>query len=313
MNRAFAVDAIRRILVVGDASKAGVGEGLDEIGPWLTMRGFDVRLERDARAYCKQMTEAPGPERERPDLVVVLGGDGTILGVVRAFAEAPVPVLGINFGTVGFLASTPASHWREALDAIFAGRGVIEPRMRLEARLIGDRATDIRAVALNEVMVGRGTYQGMLTVGLWVDGDWVTDFRADGLIIATPSGSTAHSLSAGGPILAPEMLGLVVTPICPQGLSYRPLVLHPDGRLEIRVVDAGGITTLVVDGQGFFPMKRGFAVRVARHCEPYPLLTWPELDAWRRLRERLGWSGRLTPEQGPAAIPGIDTGLGGVL
>lgn len=311
MNAAPEIRAVRRVLVAGDARKSGVGQLLGELESWLVERGLEVTLERDVRAYCKRVTASGEVPGQLPELAVVLGGDGAMLGVVRAFAERPVPTVGINFGRVGFLASTPATHWRQALGGILEGRGVVEPRMRLEARLFAER--EVRSVALNEVTVQRGTYQGMLTVGLRVDGDWVTDYRADGLILATPSGSTAHSLSAGGPVLAPDMLGVVATPICPQGLSYRPLVLHPDSRVELIVTEAGGITTLVVDGQGFFPMKQGHRVEVTRHPVPYPLLAWPELDAWRRLRERLGWSGRIVPAQDPEPAQGTDTGHGGVL
>jgi NAD+ kinase len=162
--------------------------------------------------------------------------------------------------------------------------------MRLAAELLPRTGGPLRVVALNEVVVQRGLTQGMLTVGLSVDGDWVADYRADGLIVATPSGSTAHSLSAGGPILFPSMLALVVTPICPQGLAARPIVMPPDTQLSVRLAYASGMTTLVADGQTHYQMEIGDRVLVERHPEPYPLHAMPELDPSRRLRERLGWS-----------------------
>ena len=293
-----AAGSVRRVLVVADRSKVGVRETLVELEPWLEGRVDEVRSEGDVRRFCRAR-EAQGPEAGRadlPDLVVVLGGDGAILGAVRAFAETPVPTLGVNFGRVGFLASTPASQWREVLGGVLAGEGAIEPRMRLAARLERGDAAPVRSLCLNDVVASRGPHQGMLTMGLSVGGEWVADYRADGLIVATPSGSTAHSLSAGGPILFPSMLGLVVTPICPQGLSYRPIVLHPDSELELVVKESSGVTTLAVDGQGFHEMHRGDRVFVGRHPVPYPLLAWADLDPYRRLRERLGWSGRLAPE-----------------
>jgi NAD+ kinase len=246
---------------------------------------------------------------------VVLGGDGAILGAVRAFGATPVPTVGINFGRVGFLASTPAGSWRETLSGILGGEGVIDLRMRLEVALQRRQGQDVTAFALNDAVLARGAHQGMLTLGLSVGGEWVTDYRADGLIVATPSGSTAHSLSAGGPILFPSMNGLVVTPICPQGLSYRPIVLHPDSQLEILVKISEGVTTLAVDGQGFFEMRQGDRIVVSRHPEPYPLLEWQRLDPYRRLRERLGWSGLIAPEPQDADPHhgGTDVGHGGVL
>jgi NAD+ kinase len=289
--------AIRRVLVAANVDKTGVREFGGELLRWLESRGAQATLESDLRAFVKSRT-ALAAERQSagvPDLVIVLGGDGAILAAVRAFATQPVPTVGINFGRVGFLASTPVAHWEEVLSGIFAGEGVLEPRMRLSANLVSHSGETVNAIALNDVVVQRGMTQGMMTVALRVDGEWVTDYRADGLIVATPSGSTAHSLSAGGPILAPSMLGLVVTPICPQGLAYRPLVLDPDSELEIQVAVSAGLTTLVIDGQGFFPMREGDSVELARHPIAYPLLAWARLDPYRRLRERLGWSGRTEP------------------
>jgi NAD+ kinase len=193
------------------------------------------------------------------------------------------------------LASTPVSQWQEVLEGILDGNGVLEPRMRLIARMRNHDGEEVTATALNDVVLQRAVTQGMLTVALNVDGEWVTDYRADGLIVATPSGSTAHSLSAGGPILIPSMLGLVVTAICPQGLANRPVVLHPDAKIELAIRTTGGLTTLVVDGQGFAAMRQGDSVFVERHPLAYPLLGWSKLDPYRRLRERLGWSGTVAP------------------
>ncbi len=306
---------VRRVLVVADREKDEVRSFEGQLVPWLRERVERVDVSGDARALVRER-QALNPStaaRELPDLAVVLGGDGAILGVVRAFADHPVPTLGINFGRVGFLASVPSGRWREALEPILAGRGVVEPRLRLEARLEPLRAAPVRAVALNDVVVGRGATQGMLTLGLYVGGDWVTDYRADGLILSTPSGSTAHSLSAGGPILFPAMGAILVTPICPQGLSYRPIVLAPESRLEVVVQSSAGLTTLAVDGQGFYPMREGERVQIERHPRAYPLLSWSGLDPYRRLRERLGWSGVLAPEPPPPRRQDTDAGHGGVL
>ncbi len=298
------------MLVVADLEKQGVREFRQQLMDWLATRVDRVELEGDLRAFLHRR-EAEGFEivrGERPDLVVVLGGDGAILAAVRAFANEPVPTLGINFGRVGFLASTPVGDWEEVLAGVLAGLGVLEPRMRLTARMRTHDGDDIEAVALNDVVLQRAVTQGMLTVGLHVDGKWVTDYRADGLIVATPSGSTAHSLSAGGPILIPSMFGLVVTPICPQGLAHRPLVLHSDAKIELAISSSGGLTTLVVDGQGYAPMRQGDTVYVERHPLAYPLLGWAKLDPYRRLRERLGWSGTVAPL--PSEVASEPRGIG---
>ncbi|MCE9594805.1 MAG: NAD(+)/NADH kinase [Planctomycetes bacterium] len=287
---------VRSVLVLADLEKQGVREFRARFQPWLEERVARVELEGDVRAFCRrrEALDADAAARATFDLVIVLGGDGAILGAVRAFGRTPYPTLGINFGRVGFLASTPASRAEEVVGGVLDGRGVLEPRMRVEARLVRRRErTTATSLALNDVVLQRGATQGLLTLALSVDGAWVTDYRADGLIVATPSGSTAHSLSAGGPVLAPEMLALVVTPICPQALSHRPIVLHPDSKVALSVEGCSGITSVAVDGQGFYPLEQGDRVELARHPLAYPLLGFPGLDPYRRLRERLGWSGSL--------------------
>ena len=290
---------VRSVLVLANLQKAAVRDCAAELVPWLRERVETVDqagdIEDFERRRSRLAAEAAG--RNLPDLVVVLGGDGAILGAVRAFASHPVPTLGINFGRVGFLASTPRGHWREALEGVLSGEGVLEPRMRLAARIRHVDGSSASAVALNDLVVSRAVHQGMMVLGLSVEDEWVTDYRADGLIIATPSGSTAHSLSAGGPILLSSMRCLVVTPICPQGLSYRPIVLHHESHLRLEVKHTSGAAVLAVDGQGFYDLGQGDCVEIARHPVPYPLLAWRDLDPYQRLRERLGWSGLIAPER----------------
>jgi NAD+ kinase len=219
---------------------------------------------------------------------------------VRAFAEDPVPTIGINFGRVGFLASVEATHWEESLALVVEGRAVVEPRMRLVAEFTS-QGRKIRAIALNDAVITRGAFQGMLSIALRDGADWVTNYRSDGLVVATPSGSTAYSMAAGGPILAPSMHAFVVTPVSPQALSHRPLVIDGGHELVLGVTRATGITTLVVDGQGFYPLHEGDEVRIKRHATPYPLLSLPGFDAYKRLRERLGWRGSFEPDVFPPA------------
>jgi NAD+ kinase len=192
---------------------------------------------------------------------------------------------------------------------------VLEPRLRLVATFEGNgdhEKEPAHPVALNDMVLSRGAHQGMLQVALQVGDDWVTNYRADGLIVATPSGSTAHSLAAGGPILAPAMEGLVVTPICAQGLSHRPIVLHPNSVLHLTVASSSGVTTLSVDGQGYYSMRQGDTVTIRRHPIPYPLLSLRDLDPYKRLRDRLGWRGSVEPDVFPAKAelpePECDTG-----
>jgi NAD+ kinase len=279
--------------VLADGRKPKVRELLRRLRAWLEPR-VELQVADDVRAFADL---PPGQRGPRPDLVVVLGGDGTILAAVRAFAEAPVPTLGINFGRVGFLTSAEAAHWQEVLEGILGGQRQLEPRLRLQAELHARGKAPVRVLALNDIVLTRGAFQGMLELSLSAGDRWVTDYRADGLIVATPSGSTAYSLAAGGPVLSPTLEALLVTPICPHSLSHRPIVLEPDAELVLELKRSSGIATLVVDGQGFYPVQQGEVVRLTRHPVPFPLLVQPGLDPYRRLRDRLGWKGSIEGEE----------------
>ncbi|MBL8857624.1 MAG: NAD(+)/NADH kinase [Planctomycetes bacterium] len=300
-----------RVLVLADAEKNAVQDLVRVLEPWLRARSQELSIERDVREFYKRRSEKNGgarePKSQKPDLIVVLGGDGAILAAVRAFADEPVPTIGINFGRVGFLASVEATHWQASLNQVFEGRAVVEPRMRLVAEMVSAGRPTVRAVALNDAVLTRGAFQGMLSIALRDGADWVTNYRSDGLVVATPSGSTAYSMAAGGPILAPSMHAFVVTPVSPQALSHRPLVIDGDHELVLDVTHASGLTTLVVDGQGFYPMHEGDTVRITRHPVAYPLLSLPGFDAYKRLRERLGWRGSFEPDVFPSEAPASGT------
>ena len=286
--------SLRRALVLAPDEKPKVRELCTELSPWLSSKLAEVEVRTDVREFCLEREQRKELDpNEKPDLVVVLGGDGALLGAVRAFARDPVPTLGINLGHVGFLASTPATRWRETLEGVLEGNATLEQRTRLRVRIEGrDR---IERIALNDVTLQRGSHQGMLTASLDVGDEWVTDYRADGVIVATPSGSTAYSLSAGGPILEPSVPCIVVTPICSHGLSNRPIVLADRDELKLTVLASSGITSMVIDGQSFHALHENESAFIARHSTPYPLFALPELNPYRRLRERLGWRGSLHP------------------
>lgn len=275
---------IARTLVLADFEKPGARALAGELEVWLGKRGVAVEVRPEVRAFAR------GSAGARPELLVVLGGDGAILSAARAFSTSPVPILGINLGQVGFLASTPAESWREALASVLAGEAIVEPRMRLEASFESEGQRR-HALALNEFTLQRSAQQGMIQAALWAGPDWVTNYRADGVIVATPSGSTAYSLSAGGPILEPSLEALVVTPICPQALSNRPLVLPAGVELTLRVDSAASDPVLAVDGHEYHRLAEGAMVQVRRHPVAVPMLWMRGMDPYRRLRERLGWAG----------------------
>ncbi|MCH2107639.1 MAG: NAD(+)/NADH kinase, partial [Planctomycetes bacterium] len=249
---------VERVLVLADRGKADVEDLVQRMEPFLQERCAEVTIEGDLRGWCKRAAKSGGLPLERaPDLVIVLGGDGSILAAVHAFGKAPIPILGVNFGRVGFLASVPAADWKASLDDVLSGRAIIEPRTRLSVELLTADGGSASDVALNDIVLSRGSFQGMLSVAMEVDGYWVSDYRADGLIVATASGSTAHSLAAGGPILSPTMGGVVVTPICAHALSHRPVVLERQSEIQLTMAEANGVVTLAVDGHGFYAVQVG--------------------------------------------------------
>lgn len=280
---------VSRVLVLADEAKAQVGAALPEVVAFLEGHGVAVEAAHDVRRIA---LEDGLHLRATPDLVVVLGGDGSVLTAVQLFQDAPVPTIGINFGRVGFLASVDARRWREGLLEVLQGKALVEPRMRLAARLMRAAGGPPESwVALNDVVLSRGSGPSMVSVRLF-DGDArVADYRADGLIFATPSGSTAYSLAAGGPILAPSMAAVVVTPISAHALSHRPLVLGGEHELVAELTRAAEAATVVVDGREAVEVHVGDRLVVTSGASPYPLLTLPALDPWRRLRDRLGWRG----------------------
>ncbi|MEZ6017355.1 MAG: NAD(+)/NADH kinase [Planctomycetota bacterium] len=284
--------SVSRVLVLADEQKPPVGAALPEVVAFLEGHGVAVQSQHDVRRLTRH--EVRGLGGPPPDLVVVLGGDGSVLTAVQLFEDTPIPTIGINFGRVGFLASVEATRWREGLLEVLQGKGLVEPRMRLSARV--ERANGDAAaswVALNDVVLSRGASPSMIAVRLFDGPARVADYRADGLIFATPSGSTAYSLAAGGPILAPSMAAVVVTPISAHALSHRPLVMGAAHELRAVLTQAAEPATVVVDGREGFQVHEGDQLVVERGPEPYPLLTLPALDPWRRLRDRLGWRGTI--------------------
>ena len=287
--------SIRIVDVLVHGGKQGAVELARVLGAWLKERVELARFHHDLKQFSQHGRDlsAGHSSEPAPDLVIVLGGDGALLGAVRAFGEAPVPTLGINFGQVGFLASTPASRWEETLISVLEGNAATEPRLRLELELPGKGGSQ-RHVALNDVVLSRSPEQSMLRAALWVGEDWVTDYRADGLIFATPSGSTAYALSAGGPILGPSLEAILVTPICSQSLANRPIVLEPQVELSVELVGGTGPADVVVDGRRVGELGPDQRLRIVRHPVPYPIVALPSLDPYRRWRDRLGWTGSVT-------------------
>lgn len=265
---------------------------VQEVARWLEGRGIEVRIQDSAR-WDHGLDALPASDlAAKVDLVVVLGGDGTLLAAARAIGDRNVPILGVNLGTMGFLAETASDELPSALEDVLADRYVLEPRMRLEVEVEG-KAGNARYLALNDAVIGKSALSRMIDLDTRADGARVTTYHADGLIVATPTGSSAYSLSAGGPLLLPNLEAFVLTPICPHTLTQRPLVLPERSQIEIHVQDTrGGEVLLTVDGQVGQELAEGDRIRVERAAHPVQLLVPPGRNRFEVMRAKLRWGER---------------------
>lgn len=225
------------------------------------------------------------------DVVLTLGGDGTLLAGARLAGPHGIPVIGCNLGDLGFLTAGPAERLEEMLERVAAGECVEEPRLALDVRC-GERAW----YALNDAVVHKGGLARLLRVRVWVDGDEVGQYSADGIIVSTATGSTAYSLSAGGPILHPGLDALVATPICPHTLAIRPLVVRADSTIAIDILSGMEGSLVTVDGQSGGDLAHGDRVTIRRSPNDVRLLRLPDGNFFTVLRQKLRW-GDVRPDE----------------
>lgn len=281
-----------RVRHVGLVAKEGSRSAIRtarELAEWLARRGVEVARD-DALARA---TKAGGPRFDPAadyDLVVVLGGDGTLLAVARALAEG-VPILGVNLGTLGFLTEINRDELYPALVRVLEGDHEIEERAVLDVELLraGGGAATYRV--FNDAVVTKGALARIIELSLFVDGNLVARFRADGLIISTPNGSTAYNLSAGGPIVHPLLPVILLTPICPHALTLRPLLVPDGGTVEVRLETEGEEVFLTLDGQEGTSLSRGDTVAVRRSPRRIRLVKVGERTFYDSLRGKLRWGG----------------------
>jgi NAD+ kinase len=247
------------------------------------------------RASAEVLDTESGFERSEltgnADLVVVLGGDGTLLSVTRGPIDG-TPILGINMGTLGFLTEHPAEQLFPMLHAAIEGRATLEKRERLEVTVDTPGRPETAHTVLNDVVINKSALARMLVLSMHVDERFVSRFKADGLIVATPTGSTAYNLSAGGPILFPTLDVLLVTPICPHTLTNRPIALSLDSVVEIRLESLSEEVFLTLDGQQGFPLTTRDLVRIRRCSDPVYLITEPSRSYFQVLHRKLKWGER---------------------
>jgi NAD+ kinase len=286
-----------RVAIVGRAGTPDLGVPLGRLAGFLSSKGHAVVLE----AETARQTPLDGYEvadadalGARVDLAIVLGGDGTMLSIARTLAPSDVPIIGINQGRLGFLTDIPIASMERALEVMLAGRYLEERRTMLEMVVEREGQAQQAEHALNDVAVNRGAAGSLVEFAVEIDGRFAYGMRADGIIVATPTGSTAYALSAGGPILDPRLAAFALVPVAPHALTHRPIALSDLATIQITVV-RGSDATVHCDGHAHFPLAEGDRIAVRRAPHPARFLHPEGHDHFAMLREKLHWSE--TPER----------------
>ena len=263
---------------------------------WLTPRGIALvigpRVERgeiERETGCTVETMEHEELAASVDLIVVLGGDGTMIATARLLDNRDVPVVGVNYGTLGYLTEVRVEEMTDALDAIVAGNYHLDRRVMLAAELHRGEEKLLRNRVLNDVVISKSALARIIEIETWFDGQLVNCFRADGLIISTPTGSTAYNLSAGGPVVYPSMNAVVITPICPHTLSNRPLVVPDDAEIELILKTPKEEVALTLDGQVGYRMEVNDRVLIAKSRTTFNLMQPLNRNYFEVLRGKLKW------------------------
>ena len=283
-----------RVGIVAKPDAARAQGVILQLLPWLTSRGHCVVLEKETADLVPSAVTDAASRAELPgqaDLLIILGGDGTLLSMARAVGDLGVPLLGVNLGGLGFLTATTLDEMFPALEAYFAGCMAIEERMLLAARIVRNNQPLGEYAALNDIVITKSAMSRIIDLSVSVDGRHATAYRADGLIISTPTGSTAYSLSAGGPILFPTMDAVVLTPICSHTLTNRPIVVPGTDRIEVTLL-ADQEVMATMDGQVGVGLREGDTVEVCKAAARIRLVRFPQKDFFSVLRTKLKWGER---------------------
>ena len=288
----FPISAVRRVGIVGRYNTPGIAQPLKRLASFLSGRGIDVLIESDTSSLIRLRSYPTATIAElgaQADLVIVVGGDGTMLSVARQLAMHNVPLIGINQGRLGFLTDIALADMESALGAMFEGRVTLEERMLLRAELMRDGEMLNGSLAFNDVVINRGGFGGMIDLSVAIGNSYVCDLRCDGVIVATPTGSTAYSMSANGPIVHPSVRAWSLVPISPHALTNRPIVVG-DGERVVITLTRGREAAIHWDGQSHHTLMENDTICIdAAPCNVR--LLHPEgYDYYAMLRQKLHWS-----------------------
>ena len=292
----MAQSSIKSIGVIVKPHQPDALETLCSLTKWLSERDIEIvgppdiereRIEHQTGCSVEVASEEDLPRRV--DLILVLGGDGTMIATGRMLGESQVPVLGVNYGGLGYLAEFPIEELFPALDAILAGQYTVQQRLMLSVELWRGEELVTHNRVLNDVVVNKSALARIVEIEAYLNEQFVNLFRADGLIVATPTGSTAYNLSAGGPIIFPSMNAMVITPICPFTLSNRPIVVPDDSVIEVRLITEKEEVALTLDGQVGVSLQAHDRVVIRKSKTAFNLVQPPNRNYFEVLRNKLKW------------------------
>ena len=285
---------MRTVVILSKPQKEELATLIPELILWMRAHGLNPVLDPVSGNYTH---EAPVVARNemaalKPELAIVLGGDGTLLAAARVFAKSGIPILSVNLGSLGFLTEVRLADLYPTLEAWYQNCSTVDARSMLHVEIVRDGNAQSEFEALNDIVVSKGAIARMGDFTVLLDGQLTASFRADGVIVATPTGSTAYSLAAGGPILAPNVDALLITPICPHLLTLRPIVVRGDAEVTVRVEGIPDQTYLTVDGQEAVPLLLGDQLHCRRSVYHVNLVRMKPPAFFDVLRAKLKWGER---------------------
>lgn len=283
---------IKKIGIIANVGKEKALKYASQLKNWVLEKNLEVFLEKEV---AEKLGEASGFKCEElaslADVIVVLGGDGTILRAARSVKEFDVPVLGINLGDFGFLTEVNLDEMFDAMEVVLSGKHQTDKRMMLDVAINREEKLISEGFVLNDVVINRGNLSRIIELRTFVNGQYMTTFKADGLIISTPTGSTAYSLSAGGPLISPELDSIIINPICAHTLTNRPVVFPSDVNIEVILWTKEEGATLTLDGQDSVTLESEDVIAVKKSKHYTNLIISPYRDYLEILRTKLGWGG----------------------
>jgi|SRR5579864_3408852 len=281
------------VAIISKPGQPEIGKIIDRLGDWLRAHDFSFVVDQET---AEQASGCHAVERDsiaarKPEFVIVLGGDGTLLAAARVVSKAGVPILAVNLGSLGFLTEVPLSELFPTLEAMHEERSRIERRAMLHCQLVRAGKCIGEWDALNDVVVSKSTIARIADFDVQLDGAFISNYKADALIVSSPTGSTAYSLAAGGPILAPDVAAFVITPVSPHALTNRPLVVRDSANIAIQVKSSEGMF-LTVDGQVGKPLEAGDQVECSKSKSQVQLFRQQNKTFFDVLRQKLKWGQR---------------------